>query len=138
MNPTTVFLEAGQAKSVPLTLDRFGAPAVTASMAPDPPMLGANSNLVVAVSTASVDAEGIVRSTPIPNLLVQLVAPNFVISNMSPLPTDADGRVAWTVLCRSPGPSGLFVNLQNGSPQPIHVGDCVEPPPPPQPPVPPA
>lgn len=138
VNPTTVFLEAGQAKSVPLTLDRFGAPAVTASMAPDPPMLGANSNLVVAVSTASVDAEGIVRSTPIPNLLVQLVAPNFLISNMSPLPTDADGRVAWTVLCRSPGPSGLFVNLQNGSPQPIHVGDCVEPPPPPQPPVPPA
>lgn len=136
VKPTTVFLEATQSKSLQLKLDRFGAPAVTSSIAPNPPRLGANANLVVAVSTASVDADGIVRSTPIPNLLVQLVAPNFLISYLSPLPTDANGRVTWTVLCGSPGPSGMFVNLQSGGSQPIEVAACVEPPPPP-PPVPP-
>ena len=140
VNPTSVFLEASQSKSLQLTLDRFGAPAVTASIAPDPPMLGANANLVVAVSTASVDAEGVVHSTPIPNMLVQLFAPNYAISNTDAVATDAAGRVAWVVLCRVPGPSGMFVNLESGSPQTVDVSACVEPPPPPQPvpPTPPA
>jgi hypothetical protein len=138
VKPATVFLEAAQSKSLQLKLDRFGAPAVTASIAPDPPMLGANANLVVAVSTASVDAEGVVRSTPVPNFLVQLFAPSFAISNPNAVATDAAGRVAWVVLCRVPGPSGMFVNLESGTPQSVDVGACAEPPPPPLPPVPPA
>ena len=136
VKPATVFLEATQSKSLQLNLDRFGAPAVTASIAPDPPVLNANANLVVAVSTASVDADGVVHSTPVPNFLVQLFAPNYVISNLSPLPTDGNGRVAWVALCRVPGPSGMLVKLQSGSLQAIAVGACAEPPPPPPTPTP--
>jgi hypothetical protein len=117
-----------------LDLDRFGAPQVTSSIAPSPPMLNANANLVVAVSTASVDADGIVHSTPVPNMLVQLFAPNYAISNTNAQPTDAAGRVAWVVLCRVPGPSGMIVNLESGTPQAVEVAACVEPPPPPVPP----
>jgi hypothetical protein len=130
VKPTTVFLEATQSKSLRLDLDRFGAPQVTSSIAPSPPMLNANANLVVAVSTASVDADGIVHSTPVPNMLVQLFAPNYAISNTNAQPTDAAGRVAWVVLCRVPGPSGMIVNLESGTPQAVEVAACVEPPPP--------
>jgi hypothetical protein len=138
VKPTTVFLEATQSKSLQLKLERFGAPAVTASIAPDPPVLGANANLVVGVSTASVDVDGIVRSTPVPNFLVQLFAPNYALSNPNAVATDAAGRVAWAVVCQLPGPSGMILNLQSGTPQAVAVSACAEPPPPPPPPVAPA
>jgi hypothetical protein len=131
VKPATVFLEATQSKSLQLNLDRFGAPAVTASIAPDPPVLGAIANLVVAVTTASVDADGIVHSTPLPNVLVQLFAPNYTISNPNAVLTDAAGRVAWVVLCGLPGPTGMILNFQTSSPQAVKVAACVEPPPPP-------
>jgi hypothetical protein len=138
VRPETVYLEATQSRSLQLRVDRFGAPQVTASVAPDPPLVGANANIAVAVTTASVDAEGVVRSTPIPNMLVQLFAPNFAISNTNAMPTDADGRVTWLVSCMVPGPSGIFVNLESGAPQRLELPGCTEPPPPPQPATPPA
>jgi len=141
VRPDTVYLEASESKSLQLKLDRYGAPAVTASIAPDPPIVGAQANIAVAVTSASVDAEGIVRSTPVPNLRVQLVAPNFAIANPNAVLTDADGHVTWLVSCTLPGPSGMFVNMENGTPtgapQPFTVSPCTEPPPPPQPPAPP-
>ena len=135
VRPDTVYLEASESKSLQLKLDRYGAPAVTASIAPDPPIVGAQANIAVAVTSASVDAEGIVRSTPLPNFWVQLVAPNLSSTNSAP--TNADGRVTWLVSCTSPGPSGVSVNLQSGPPQAIELSPCTEPPPPPQPPAPP-
>jgi hypothetical protein len=78
-----------------------------------------------------------VHSTPVPNMLVQLFAPNYAISNTNAVATDAAGRVAWVVLCRLPGPSGMIVNLESGTPQAVEVASCIEPPPP-TPPVPPA
>ena len=136
VRPTTVFLEAAQSKSLQIKVDRFGAPAVTASIAPDPPLVGALANIVVAATSASVDAEGVVRSAPIPNLWVRLFAPGFFISSLHAAPTDADGRVTWLVSCLLPGPSGTFVMLQTGAPHAIELPGCAEPPPPPT--VPPA
>jgi hypothetical protein len=133
VRPDTVYLEASQSKSLQLKVDRYGAPAVTASVAPDPPVVGANANVAVVVTTASVDAEGIVRSTPIPNFWVQLVAPTITIAAPNSAPSDAAGRIGWVVSCTLPGPSGALVNLQNGASQAIDLPPCAEPPPPPQP-----
>jgi hypothetical protein len=130
VQPDTVYLEASQSRSFQLTLDRYGAPAVTASIAPDPPIVGAQANVAVVVTTASVDAEGIVRNAPIPNMLAQLFATNYAIANPNAVPTDVIGHITWLVSCTTPGPSGLSVNL-TGVPQPLALPPCAEPPPPP-------
>jgi hypothetical protein len=131
VRPETLFLEANQSRSLRIVLDRFGGPAVTASIAPDPPRVGAPAHIAVSVTSAAVDANGVVRSTPIPNMLVQLFAPNYAISNTNAIPTDADGRASWLVSCIVPGPGGMFVNLESGKPQPLELSSCAEPPPPP-------
>jgi hypothetical protein len=135
VRPATVYLEASQSKSLQLKVDRFGAPAVTAAIAPDPPLVGAQANLAVAVTTASVDAQGIVRSAPVPNFWVKLVAPNLAIANPDSAPSDANGRVTWLVSCTLPGPLGVFASLQDGSSQVIELPPCAEPPPAPTPPA---
>lgn len=134
VRPDTVYLEASQAKSLQLTLDRFGAPAVTASVAPDPPIVGAQANIALAVTTASVDAEGVVHSAPLPSFWVKLIGPTLAISGADSAPSGADGRVTFLVTCTAPGPSGVAAMLQSGASQPLTMPACTEPPPPPQPP----
>ena len=87
----------------------------------------------MAVTTASVDAEGVVHSDAAPELLVQLIGPNFLISARAG-PHRADGRVTFLVTCTAPGPSGVAAMLQSGASQPLTMPACTEPPPPPQPP----
>jgi hypothetical protein len=136
VRPESLFLEANQSKSLQLKVDRFGGRAVTASIAPDPPIVGAPANIVVLVTVTAVDAEGVVRSAPVPNMPVQLFAPNYVIAWTNPASSDADGRVTWLVSCSVPGPSGMFVTLHTGEREAIELSPCDMPPPPPQPPVP--
>jgi hypothetical protein len=130
VEPETVFLEATETRSVTLPLARFGEPVVTAVIAPDPPPVAEPSNLKVAVTQPSVDAEGIVHSTPLPLVVVQLFAPNWLILSDNPQFTDGAGTVTWTITCVNAGPSGMFVSLASGNLRAVNVAPCGEPPPP--------
>jgi hypothetical protein len=131
VTPEILFLEATETKSLALGLDRFAGAAVTAAIAPDPAYYAVPANLVVAVTTRSVDAEGVVRSAPIPGLPVQLFAPNWYIASANPVTTDADGHVSWLIGCAVPGPEGMFVTLHSGERLPLEMAPCSMPPPPP-------
>jgi hypothetical protein len=131
VRPETVFLSENQTKALTLPLDRFGAPFITAAIAPDPPPVSAPANLVIAVNSQSVDGDGIVHSSPVPLSVVQLFASNVLIEGDNPQFTDGAGRASWQVTCASAGPSGLFVSLQSGTLQSVPVAPCTEPAPPP-------
>jgi hypothetical protein len=135
VRPEIVFLAEEQTRALRLPLDRFGGPSVTAAIAPDPPPPGVPANLVVAVNNQSVDADGIVRSVPVPLYLVQLFAPTWFIEGDNPQFTDGAGHVSWRVTCAAVGASGMFVSLQSGQLQAVPVPPCTEPPPPPPPPT---
>ena len=128
VTPEILFLEATQTKSLVVGLDRFAGPVVTSAIAPDPAYYGVPANLVVAVTNRTVDAEGVVRGTPIPGLPVQLFAPNWYIASANPVPTDADGRVSWLLGCALPGPEGMFVTLHTGERLPLELAPCSVPP----------
>jgi hypothetical protein len=130
VRPETVFLEAGETRGLTLPLDRFDAPVVTAAIAPDPPPVSEPVNLRVAVMLPSVDGEGIVHSAPIPLLVVQLFAPNWLIESDNPQFTDGEGKVTWVVACIEAGPSGMFVSLPSGDLRAVDVAPCGVPPPP--------
>jgi hypothetical protein len=130
VRPEVVFLSEEQSRALTLPVDRFGAPFVTAAIAPDPPPVSAPANLEVAVSTQSVDGDGIVRSSPVPLTVVQLFASNVLIEGDNPRITDGAGRVSWQVTCAGAGPTGLFVSLEGGQLQAVPVASCAELPPP--------
>ena len=131
VQPDTVFLESTQTRGLTLPLDRFDAPVVAAAIAPDPPPVAEPVNLVVAVTRKLVDAEGIVHQAPVPLLVVQLFAPNWLIESDNPRFTDGEGRVTWLVACVKAGPSGMFVALRGVGLRPVTVTACGVPPPPP-------
>ena len=132
--PETVFLEAAQTKSLAARArplrgtggHRRRSRRTRRSSAARPTSSWPSTS-------ASVDAEGVVRSTPIPNLPVQLFAPNWYIASANPLPTDADGRVTWLVGCALPGPSGHVrrASHRRAPQRRLELAPCAEPPPPP-------
>jgi hypothetical protein len=129
VEPASLFLEAGQVKSLDLGVDRFGGSTIKASVAPDPPPVGEPAHVVVSVTRAGVDAEGIVRYAPVANLPIELFAPNWYIASQNPQATDAEGRATWLAGCAFAGPSGMFVTLLTGEVKPIALAPCAGEPP---------
>jgi hypothetical protein len=125
-----VFLEAAQSTSLPLALQRYTGVAVRWAVAPDPPPIATPTDLAFAITRTSVDANGVVRSAPIPNLPAQLFGPKWLIGGKNPQFTDADGHVSWTVACSEAGPQGMFISLFTGDIRPVTLAACGTPAPP--------
>lgn len=85
VTPVVEFLSDREEHVIDLTVEAFGGVDVVADVAPDPPTLGQPLTLLVAVTTRSVGADGIVRATPVPGLPVEL-----------------HGLGRWTVLSSAP------------------------------------
>lgn len=71
--PDVDFLPDGKAHTFDLKVERMSGVAVQADVAPEPPLLRRSVNLVASVVNRTVDADGIVRSTPVVGLDVELV-----------------------------------------------------------------
>jgi hypothetical protein len=125
---TAVFLEAAETKTVQLRVRDVGGLNLTSSIAPDPPRLGEQTNLVVQVTLKVVDEQGVVRATPQDNVQLDLVnSSGWRVESANPTLTNADGRAAWTLRCRGTGSHSLAVTIGTQT-VPLEVSDCVEPP----------
>lgn len=132
VTPVIFFLGGNEVRRLDLTLDRYTGTGVAATIAPSPPPLDGPSNLAVQVRTSIVDGQGVVRTTPVPAVSVELVGGGgWSVESANPQTSDDGGVVRWRLVCSAPGASGLSVVVGGAQTYPVNVAPCAEPPPPP-------
>jgi hypothetical protein len=125
VSPQIFFLTATQTYNVALQMQRFTGTQVTASIAPDPPIITEPANLAVQVTTASVDASGVVRGVGAPGHSVQLYGPgSWGIAGSPTAVTDSNGLATWEVTCQNLGTQVLDVLVDNGQSYPLNLPGC--------------
>ena len=135
VNPELFFLAANEAKQVNLAVSRFAGVAVSAAIAPNPPLLDNPASLIVQVTTRRVDEMGIVQGVPVPGLLAEIFGPgDWRVQTPNPVATDAAGRARFQIVCRRVGENPLNVAVGD-VPFPLNLPRCGAPPPPPEDPV---
>jgi len=119
LEPQILFLESGRTAETALVLERFRTLAVDTAIAPDPPFVGARTNLLVRVSSQIVDDDGVVRATPKAGVEVTL-ATGAGWEAQSPVQADTGtaGAVTFTLVCRAPGAQPLMVTIPSTTPPP--------------------
>lgn len=129
ITPEIFFLSGTETKSLTLQLQQFNAAAVTAAVAPDPPLVGQPATLVVQVTTQVVDAKGIVRAQPARGASVQLTSGGaWATADPNPAVTGADGTASWQVVCGQAGSQPLSVVVDGTNAQSPAVPPCALPP----------
>ena len=73
LEPEVRFLADGEEHSFELSVEQVGGLVVRADVAPDTPVVGEPVNLVASVLTRTVGTDGILRSTPVTGVNVELV-----------------------------------------------------------------
>jgi hypothetical protein len=130
VEPEVFFLEGSETKVVNLSIERYQGAAVTAAIAPDPPLINDPSNLVVQVVSREVDAGGIVRSTPIPSVRVELFGSgDWRVQTPNPTTADSSGRARWQLECRRVGAQPLAVVVGDTTTFNLNLPACTVPPP---------
>jgi hypothetical protein len=123
---TAVFLGASESKTLELQVRTVGGLDVEGSIAPDPPHLGEDANLVVLLTVKTVDDQGVVRATPQPNVDVDLLSSGgWRITSANPTTTNSAGQAEWSLRCRSTGHQQLAVNVGTQT-IPLEVNSCVD------------
>lgn len=106
------FLAADETKTLTTNLVRLGANSITASIDPNPPLVGLPAVLTVRFGNGTVDANGQSTFIPRPGIRVQLNLAAGMSNESAPLLlSDGAGAVAWQVRCLAPGqfPASLLV-----------------------------
>jgi hypothetical protein len=130
--PQIFFLGGTDNRSLSLQLARFNSGNVAAALNPNLPVVNAASNLLIQLTTQTVDANGVVHSAPVPSASVQLAGgAQMTISNPNPATTTAKGEAIWQVVCQVAGPVSLTATVNGTDTYPVDIPDCVGPPPPP-------
>lgn len=124
---SAVFLGSTETKTMELKLKEVGGINAVASIAPNPPLIDTDVNLVVLVTQKTVDERGIVRATPSSGSRVDLVGSGaWRVVSSNPSFTDDNGKAYWTVRCRASGRQPLAVNVGSQS-FPLNIANCVDP-----------
>ena len=132
-DPEVLFLDGKEKRTLDLKVSTYTGPFVSAAIAPNPPIVDRPAGLTVLVVERSVDASGVVRSVPLPDVSVQLAgSSDWRLASANPQITDAQGRAKWVLTCRRVGKLPLAVNLPDGS-RPLEIPDCSAPAPEPVP-----
>ncbi len=138
LEPQILFVGQETAQ-VALVVERFRATLVDLAVAPDPPVVGRRTNVVVRVSSQVVGDDGVVRVTPRPGVEVALDAGgSWNLDGPDQVVTDAAGGSTFTLVCASTGPQPLTATLappetsDTVGPEvfPLAPPECVAPPPP--------
>jgi hypothetical protein len=105
------FLGSTEKRSLDLPLTAYsGGLTVSASVTPDPPVMGLQATVTVSVSTRGVDGNGVARSIPSAGVPVTLVsAGGRGIVSPNPSTTGANGRASFTIQCNALDRQGLSV-----------------------------
>jgi hypothetical protein len=128
-----LFIADGEQRTLDLTLERFDELSLALAVAPDPPVAGQPVSVAVQAAIRQVDADGVVRATPTPGVLVSIVnAGSWTLRSPGQSNTGADGQVTFELVCRSAGPNQLQVVARTADPakpplqQALGVPDCVD------------
>lgn len=125
--PEIFFLNDGDAKQLQLNAARYTGLAVTHAIAPNPPVVDEPANLVVQVVQQSVDVDGIVRGTPVPNARAELFGGGeWSVVTSNPTTTDAQGRAQWQLRCRATGKQQLGAVIANQQQFPLDLPPCAQ------------
>ncbi|MEA2715721.1 MAG: hypothetical protein QOI99_38 [Actinomycetota bacterium] len=110
------FLGADETKNLTTNLVRYGENATTATIDPNPPLVGLPSVLVVRFGGGGVDAEGRVVVTPRSGIRVQLsLGPGVGLETAAAVVSDGSGAASWQVRCLVPGPFTATILVANTS-----------------------
>ncbi|MEO7836422.1 MAG: carboxypeptidase-like regulatory domain-containing protein [Acidimicrobiales bacterium] len=129
VQPALFFLGATNTFGLDLKLERYAGPFPTSAVAPNPPLLGAPTNLVVQLDQRSVDDRGFVVAVPLAGVGVQLASTTggWLVASANPAVTDSNGRARWVLRCGAIGAQPLSVTLTGAtSPLPLAVPACTE------------
>lgn len=116
LEPAVFFLEGSEQRVVDLTMSRYQGLGVSAAVAPDPPLVGSLTNLVVQVVDQAVDGSGIVRGTPLAATAAELAGTgDWRVHSANPTATDGSGRARWLLECRRVGSQPLSTVIGPGA-----------------------
>jgi hypothetical protein len=128
VEPAVFFLKDGDQKQLDLVVDERSGLEVRAAVAPGMPLEGGSVNLVVQVTTATVDTQGVVRSQPVLNELVQLGGGGrWRLESSNQVLTDGEGKAGFELTCETAGPPQLVAQLGSGEVVALDLPDCVDP-----------
>ena len=127
-----VFVETIGQRALELRVEPVGGVRVDTAVAPDPPVVDEQVNVKVRVAERTVDAEGIVRDTPVAGVSVTLGGSgDWEIDSPNPSSTGGDGSTIFRLTCGSDGPQPLFASLgrsaSGGESYALTIAPCVEP-----------
>jgi hypothetical protein len=110
------FLGADETKMLTTNLTRFGDNGISATIEPNPPIVGQPALLVVRFGTGGVDGEGRVIMTPRPGIRVQLsVGPGVGLETLAAIASDGAGAASWQIRCIVPGQFTASILVGNAS-----------------------
>jgi hypothetical protein len=126
----TIFLAQGEQRQVQMTVQQYSGMVISSSMAPNPPLIGQPSDLVVLVTNTSVDGNGIVRSVPVAGAEVELAGSDaWQVATENPTTTGTDGEARWELTCEATGSQPLSVTVNSASTDTLaQIGNCQTPP----------
>ncbi|MCU1463879.1 MAG: hypothetical protein JWO37_3954 [Acidimicrobiales bacterium] len=128
VEPVVLFIGATEARSVPISVGRFTGVSAVASIAPNPPVVGDPANLVVQARTQAVDAEGVVRASPLPGATLELSgSAAWSVASGGAVTADGQGVGRWEVHCTAAGPQPLSVTVNGTDSFPLNLAACTEP-----------
>ena len=113
--PQIFFLGGTQAMAIDLQVQAFTGQAISSAANPTSTAVGDNINVVVAVSTQSVNASGIVSYQPASGVQVSLNGGANVGVSTNPAVTDSNGDASFSLSCLSAGSSTLTGTTSSGS-----------------------
>ena len=113
LEPHIFFVEATEARQATMVLERVTrTSSVDSAVAPDPPVVNQEANVVVRASRRIVDERGIVRTVPLAGAPAILAGVGmWAVVTPSPVTTDASGSATWRVVCLGPGSQPLEVTV---------------------------
>lgn len=130
VKPEVLFLGGEETKSLQLKVARHQGVAVSAAIAPNPPVPTEPANLLVQVTLKSVDAAGVVRAVPVPGVRLELFATGrWTVEGGAVQFADAQGRALWRVRCGRAGEQPMSVLVGDGETRPLSLPACAEEPP---------
>lgn len=130
VKPELLFLGGDETKALTLKMARHQGVAVSAAIAPNPPVPTEPANLLVQVTLKSVDAAGVVRAVPVPGVRLELFATGrWTVDGSAVQFADGAGRALWRVTCGRQGEQPMSVLVGDGDAHPLSLPACAEAPP---------
>lgn len=122
------FMGATEQKILDLKVRTVPEVAVTANMAPNPPLVGWPAELAVRVVTQIVDSAGAVKRSAASEAEVSLSVTGrwSLQSGSNPSTTDSDGTVRWTLSCGDEGSQSVSAVVY-GREFPLTLPSCLSP-----------